>query len=225
MCYYGAMFNPLGYKAAVLDFDGTIADSMPSWGRADRSILNAFGIEPDQAFMISLIPLSETECSRLFQEKGVKLSLEEIIDEKHAFMKKAYTDVVALKPGIVQVLDALKAAGQDLIVFSSTPSALIRISLRRNGIEDYFKEVISAGEWGLSKARPESFITFADAIGHRPSDIAFYDDNVRSLYNAKKAGIATIGVYDEYSAQTADEIRSFVDCFVTDWPSFLKGLK
>ena len=218
--YHAAMFNPLSYKVSVLDFDGTVADSMPTWGMADKSILNRFGVVPDQAFMISLIPLSERECSRLFQEKGVKLGIEEIIQEKHAYMQRAYGTVVELKPGVVRVLDYLKGGGQKLIIFSSTPSELIRISLRKNGIEGYFDDVISASERGLSKANVESFRVFARAIGYEPEEIAFYDDNVRALRNAKAAGLAAIGVYDEYSAQTQEEIKSIVDCYVTDWASF-----
>ena len=225
LCYHAGMFNPLDYKAAVLDFDGTIADSMPSWGRADRSILRQFGIEADQAFMVSLIPLSETECSRLFQEKGVKLGIEEIILEKHAFMRKAYSTEVSLKPGIVEVLDYLQEGGVRLMIFSSTPSELVRISLRKNGIERYFSDVISAGEWGLSKANAESFRVFAKAIGYEPGEFSFYDDNVRALRNAKKAGIASVGVYDEYSEAAQEEIKAICDEYVTDWFSFLGRAK
>ena len=216
-------FDPLAFSVSVFDFDGTIVDSMPSWGMADYSILRDAGIPYDEAFMHEIIPYSERECAIAFQKKGVSLTIDEIIGRKHSFMERAYAEEIGLKEGVLTYLESLHRR-MPLVICSNTPSALIRKSLDRFGMQSLFSDVISMGEHGLSKSDPASFLSLSSKLGAEPDMIAFYDDNLPALRNARTAGLCTIGVYDAYSGEYQEEIRKTAAWYVQDWPSFMKNI-
>ena len=47
------------------------------------------------------------------------------------------------------------------------------------------------------------------------------DDNLNVLKTAKKAGMATIGVYDDSSKDVIEEMRTIADKYVVDFKDLL----
>ena len=61
---------------------------------------------------------------------------------------------------------------------------------------------------GHLKAEEKFYTSIAEELGERPEDIFLVDDSYLALRTAKRAGLKTIGIYDENSKDTWPTIVS-----------------
>jgi HAD superfamily hydrolase (TIGR01509 family) len=143
-----------------------------------------------------------------------------------AFQQKtlqAYGEIIPLKKGAKETLEALKTKGDRLFVLTASPNALIELSLKRLGVFDLFEETWSVEQFSWTKANKELFYEIAKRLGVSTSDCIMVDDNYNVLKVAKSAGMQTVGVYDEYSKAAQAELRAAADVYVTELSQLVKN--
>ena len=72
----------------------------------------------------------------------------------------------------------------------------------------------SSEDFGFMKSDVRIYSAVADRLGMNIGDCTMVDDSFRVLTTAKKAGMQTIGVFDESSADMEKEIRDLADKYV-----------
>ena len=68
--------------------------------------------------------------------------------------------------------------------------------------------------FATTKADPQIYVSAAEKIGQPVDAVIFVDDNVNAVKTAKTAGMISVGIFDESSAEYADEFRGFADGYV-----------
>lgn len=199
-------------KAALFDFDGTLVDSMPTWGKKVLRILEISGITPPKDILRTLTPLGDIGSMRYFRENmGVTLSEEEMLREMDAYAIPKYENEIPLKEGVKEYLTMLKEEGVRLFLLTASPRRCFAPCLKRVGVLDLFDETWSCEDFGTTKSNPEIYLAAAKRMGVLPEEIAFFDDNVIALQTAKKAGLHIVGVFDESSREDEETIRAIAD--------------
>ena len=82
----------------------------------------------------------------------------------------------------------------------------------------------SCDDFGTTKADTEIYKMAADKIGKPIDKIIFVDDNYNADKTAKMAGMKVCGIYDESSAEYADEIKSVSNHYVNKFCELLELL-
>lgn len=205
-------------KAAIFDLDGTLLDSMGFWDNLGEDFLMSQGREPREDFREKYYVLSPRETAQmLIDEYDVSGTPDEIIEKMDGAAEVFYTERVKAKPHAIELLERLKAAGIKIALATATDRHLVEIAVNRLDIKKYFEGIVTCGEVGQSKTRPDVYLKALSYTGCEISETALFEDAVVAAHTAKDAGFYTVGVYDDTCAENEEEMRSFCDEYVTDF--------
>ena len=207
----------------IFDLDGTLIDSMPVGVGISLDFLDEQGISYPPDIVKTLTPLGMKGVARYYVENlGAKFTAEEVCSIFRSKQRSAYAESIPLKSKVEETLKILKSQGHSLNILTACPREFIKLSLHRLGVYDLFNNIWTIDDFGMSKAEEAIYIATATRLGVRVSDCIMVDDNVNVLKTAKRVGMATIGVYDEASANTESEMREIADSYVFCLSEILK---
>ncbi len=201
-------------KGAIFDLDGTLIDSMGSWGHLWEVILAEHHIPQPEDFIRTITPLGLLGVAKYMQEMGVKMPTEEMLEMYETRISPAYAHHIPAKAGVAAYLHKLKAEGVRLCVLTASSHPLLDPCLKRLGLWELFDFVWSCDDFGMKKSDPAIYPHTAAALGVPLSDVVFFDDNVVALTAAREAGVYTVGVYDDTSATDRPQIERIVDRYI-----------
>lgn len=208
-------------RAYLFDFDGTLVDSMPTYGALMLRILDEHHIAYGDDIVKIITPLGFQGTAEYFIGMGLNKPKEEIVKLMHQYAIDAYTYSVPAKAHVVEVIKALRERGDSLHVLTASPHATLDPCLKRLGIYDLFTNVWSCEDFGTTKADPAIYHQAAARIGLPVGDILFLDDNYNADKTAKEAGMQVCGVYDKSSEEYTDEIKGVTDFYISDFSELM----
>ncbi len=210
------------FRAVLFDFDGTLVDSMPYWSQKMYNILDVCGIAVPDDLLTVITALGDAGTARYFREKlGVPLTESEMIKMMDDFALDKYKTVVEEKPYVRELLEWLKKEGIDSYVLTASPRRMFEPCLERLGLLGYFKGTWSCEDFGTTKSDPDIYIAAVERMGVGVDEYAFVDDNCAALETARRAGVCTVGVFDDFSAAWEDKTIAASDIYVKDFSELL----
>ena len=206
----------------LFDFDGTLVDSMPTFGSMMLGALEKYGVTPDPAVLKIITPLGYALTAKYFvEELGVAATPEELMQYFYETATEAYANSIEAKQNVPEVLRALLARGDSLHVLTASPHPMLDPCLKRLGIFDLFENVWSCEDFGTGKSDPEIYRMAAARIGVRVEEVTFLDDNYNADKTAAEAGMHVIGVFDESSAEYEREMRTVCEKYIYNFEELL----
>lgn len=209
-------------KDLVFDFDGTLVDSMPTWGGKMLRILKEEGVSYPENIIEIITPLGDAGTARYFREAfGLKASFEELIGRMDAYALPKYRDEIPEKEGVGDTLRALKARGHRLFVLTASPHHMLDPCLARLGLTPLFDGVFSCDDFSTTKADPTIYDRLCARTGCKKENLVFFDDNLGACETAKAAGVFTVGVYDDSGKASFERLKTATDKSVLTLPEIL----
>ena len=199
----------------LFDMDGTLIDSMPTFGGAILNFLDDVGANyPDDVIKI-VTPLGFAGTVKYFKEE-LKLTFtdEYILSALGNNMLDGYLNSIPAKPGVEDKLTELKNAGHVLAVLTASPHLTLDPCLKRLGLDKLFAKIWSSDDFGKTKADPSIYLDALNELGARPEECIFLDDNVGAVKAAKAAGLHAYGIYDESSSEFIEEMKSVAEKYI-----------
>lgn len=213
---------PADVCGAVFDFDGTIMDSMPDWAGKMLNLLDSHGVAYPADIIRTITPLGDGGSARYFiEELGLNMTPQAIQAELDAYALPKYRDSILPKPGVEAVLQALCAAGVPVCILTASPQHMMRPCLERNGLAPYFAFTWCCDDLGMKKNQPEIYARTCAELGTKPENTLFFDDNLLALTTATRAGMLSVGVFDESSAADEAAIRAATVRYLRRWEELL----
>ena len=200
----------------LFDFDGTLVDSMPTFGAFMKRILDENGIAYGDDIVKIITPLGYRGTAEYFKSLGINATVDEIMATMNRYAVEEYTYNVPAKSGVEQTLRALHARGDRLSVLTASPHAMLDPCLKRLGLFELFDNVWSCDDFGTTKADPEIYRAAAARLGVDVGEVIFLDDNCNADRTAREAGAVVYGVFDESSAEYEDEMRSVCHRYIRE---------
>jgi beta-phosphoglucomutase len=102
-------------------------------------------------------------------------------------------------PGAVEVVTALRAAGQKLAVASSSIRPWVEACLAKIGLRDAFDELVTGSDIKEGKPDPEIYLLAASKLGVDPAHCLAVEDAPAGIESAKRAGMKVWAVRTEYT--------------------------
>lgn len=201
-------------KGIIFDMDGTMVDNMMVHHRAWQRQLRELGLEMSLDEVKEKIHgVNEEILWRLFGERLSANERREIAAAKEAAYRSIFADELALLPGLLSLLEELKAAGIPMAIGTAAPPENVDFVLDGLGLRPYFVAVYHAHSVQKGKPDPEIFALGADAMGVSLADCIVFEDSVTGAEAARRAGSKAIIVtttHAEAEFAAFDHILAFI---------------
>ncbi|MBR5712501.1 MAG: HAD family phosphatase [Lachnospiraceae bacterium] len=203
------------FTAAIFDLDGTLVDSMWMWRDIDIAYLGAHGIPFEEDLQERIEGMSFAETAVYFKENyGIKDSVEDIMSTWNDMAMEYYRTKVFPKPGVIEYLQKLRAAGIKTGIATSNSWELLDAVLNATGLSQYMDSIHSACEIKRGKPAPDIYLLVAEDLGVDPSECIVFEDILPGIESGHRAGMYVCSVYDPYSEERMDEIIARSDAHI-----------
>ena len=198
------------YAAVLWDMDGTLVDTEPYWMQVEWQLAEKYGGTWSDEHSLNLVGNDLLESGRYIREHmGIDREPAEIVEELLDGVIELVHEAVPWRPGAVQLLADLKAAG--------VPCALVTMSYLRSvqpvldGLPvDTFDAVVTGDSVERGKPYPDPYLKAAWLLGVDPADCLAIEDSNIGARSAEAAGCTVLCVPNHVPILEADG-RLFAD--------------
>ena len=184
------------FQAVVFDNDGLLLDTEAAWTRAEEDLFarrgRAFTTEHKRALIGSSPTTSAVMLEAMLDSPGEG---EALMDELHALVMAEVLAGVPPRPGALELIDALRAAGVRLAVASNSRREFVEHALQTAGLADgRFDAVVTADDVAAPKPAPDLYLSACSALGAAPEQCAALEDSAVGVASAVAAGLYVVAV-------------------------------
>ncbi|MBQ6525573.1 MAG: HAD family phosphatase [Clostridia bacterium] len=205
----------MAIRGAIFDMDGTLTESMHLWIEIGRRYLESLGytVGPEQNREMTKM-LLEPMALYMQDEFGLAKSQEQIIAEINRIVEPGYFEEVAVKPTVVESLEAMQERGIRMCVATATDRHLTEACLKRNGIDRFFSAIFTCGEEHCNKRTSQIYDKARAHLGTSPEETYIFEDTYVSILGAKQSGCRIVALEDRWSEKKRDLIKETADVYV-----------
>jgi len=194
--------TPTRFEAAIVDLDGTMVDTVGDFEVALRLALADFG-QPavSRAFIARTVGKgSEHLLVQSLAEIGAPARLYEEVWARYQHHYIAINGQhSAVYPGVVEGLQALRAAGCKLACLTNKPNAFARPLLAQKGLSGYFDHAFGGDAFARKKPDPLPLLETCKALGTAPARTLMVGDSSNDAAAARAAGCRVVLVSYGYN--------------------------
>lgn len=219
------------YRAALLDLDGTLLDSIPDLAMA----ANAMRVE------LEMPPLRD-DVLATFVGKGVdnlvrrtlaaSLDGGEVDDDLFARGRSSFHrhyhlingDRSTVYDGVIDGLKRMREMGLKMAVVTNKPTEFTLPLLQRTGLSGFFDLVVCGDTCARRKPDPDQVLHACEVLGVTPAEAVTIGDSVNDAQAGRSAGTRVLAVpygYNEGMDVRSLDVDGIVDSLVdaADWIS------
>ena len=191
-------------RAAIVDLDGTMVDTLGDFDVVLNSVLRDLGLpRVERAFLGRTIGKGSEHLIRsTLAEVG---SGEAMYERTWALYQQRYLEVngdhSAVFPGVVEGLTKLKARGWQLACLTNKPTAFALPLLRKKGLDGFFSAVFGGDAFERKKPDPLPLMRTCEALGTPPARTLMVGDSSNDARAARGARRRLPGGADELRLQ------------------------
>jgi HAD superfamily hydrolase (TIGR01509 family) len=195
-------------QGLLLDMDGTLCDTEPSWMASERAMAARYQAEWTAADGLSLVGRSLLDSGAYIKQRmGLAATPAEIVEELVDLVTaEVRSSAVAWCPGAVELVEACNQAG--------VPVALVTMSYRRFaesvvGVmpRGSFDAIVTGDEVTRGKPDPEPYLAAARLLGVEATGCVAIEDSPTGAASAQAAGCRVIVVPNHVPVPISGDLR------------------
>ncbi|WP_308923753.1 phosphoglycolate phosphatase [Janthinobacterium sp. J1-1] len=189
-----------GVRAAIIDLDGTMLDTVPDFHVAINGMRGEFELPPISAEAISLMigkgseNLIRTVLALDFDPAGVEQRFEQAMDGYQRHYLAINGQYSTLYPDVEKGLAAMKAAGLRLACVTNKPIAFALPLLKLKNLDQYFEIVYGGDSLAKKKPDPLPLLQVCADFDLAPSTVVAIGDSSNDAQAARAAGCPVLTV-------------------------------
>ncbi len=188
-------------KAVIFDKDGVLVLTEEIYFRAWRDAMKKFGANKEftweHHYQYIGVPNSETFFA-IREEYGMRVSYDEFVnDYRNRYREIFEIEGLEAVKGVRELLDALKKENIPFAISTAGSLKSSEMILRKVGIFDYFKIIVTSDDYSRGKPDPEPFLLAAKKLGVNPHECVVIGDAINDVLAAKSAGMKVIAITDK----------------------------
>lgn len=217
-----------GLRAALIDLDGTLVDTIGDFEVALGRTLAALGLPAvGREFIARTVGQgSEHLIRHTLAEAGGDAAVQ--YEAAWALYQRHYHDIngrhADVFPGVAEGLAGLRAAGWPLVCLTNKPTAFARDLLAAKGLADAFAHCFGGDAFERRKPDPLPLLRACEALGTAPAETLMVGDSRNDVQAARGAGCPVVLVRHGYNhgepaeAAGADWVIDRLDDLLAELP-------
>lgn len=204
------------FKALLFDLDGTLVDSEHFHFKVWNEILAESGVELDYIDFLrnfAGVPLPGN-AKRLKEHYEIGSPLDVLISKKEQLTnERLKTSTIELMPYVEETMEYFLEKGIAMALVTASKRADVDELFRKNGLNKYFKTLVTRSDVTRSKPDPESYNLAVERIGYQKEDCLVFEDTVNGLRAAKNADLTCFVIQGDHDSheKLAESDRIFTD--------------
>ncbi len=192
----------LDFDAAIIDLDGTMIDTVADFDVALTRMLADLGYAPvSRDFILRTVGKGSEHLIR--STLAAAGAPDWLFDQAWARYQHHYLAIngqfAAVYPGVVEGLQALRAAGLRLACLTNKPTAFARPLLACKGLDGFFAHSFGGDAFARKKPDPLPLLKTCQALGTAPARTLMVGDSSNDAAAARAAGCPVVLVSYGYN--------------------------
>ena len=224
-------------KAAIIDLDGTMVDTMGDFVVAINLMLHDLGFPPVDRGVVALRVgkgsenlVSSVLNHALDQSIQAQAAPEKIANFDHALnlYQQHYLAIngqhAQVYPGVVAGLQALQHAGLKLACLTNKPVGFARELLKLKGLDRFFSQLFGGDSFATKKPDALPVLKTCEALGTLPGQTLMVGDSSNDALAARAAGCPVLLVtygYNHGQPVRGVDADGYIDAFPDIFRSYL----
>jgi len=190
-------------KAVIFDFDGVIYNSPNYIYLARKNLFRKYNINfPKKDFKKYLAMVTSDFVKKINKDNGTNISIKELKDFTRREMLKLMINNYIPNLGVRKLLDTLKKNKVKIAIASSNERERIKTDLKKLGLLEYFKVIISKENVTKHKPDPETFSLACKKLNVNPSFCIGIEDSPLGVVSINKSGLKSIALISEFTKKS-----------------------
>jgi len=189
-----------GVRAAIIDLDGTMLDTVPDFHVAISGMRAEFNLAPiSEETIKNMVGKGSENLIRSvlaldFDAAGVEQRFEQAMDAYQRHYLAINGDFSTLYPDVVLGLEAMKAAGLRLACVTNKPIAFARPLLQQKNLAAYFDIIYGGDSLAKKKPDPLPLLQVCADFDLAPARVVAIGDSSNDAQAARAAGCPVLTV-------------------------------
>jgi phosphoglycolate phosphatase len=189
-----------GVRAAIIDLDGTMLDTVPDFHVAINGMRSEFDLAPiSEATIKNMVGKGSENLIRSvlaldFDADGVEQRFEQAMDAYQRHYLAINGDFSTLYPDVVAGLEAMKAAGLRLACVTNKPIAFALPLLKQTKLDGYFDIIYGGDSLPKKKPDPMPLLQVCADFDLAPAKVVAIGDSSNDAQAARAAGCPVLTV-------------------------------
>ncbi|MGI4733864.1 MAG: HAD family hydrolase [Janthinobacterium lividum] len=213
-------------QALIFDLDGVIVDNTPIQARAFQLLFRDLDLKADATDLLRRfngMPATDI-LEQVFDEPKPKEDLKKYADQREFLYRTLYWDERRAAPGLVEFLEAARAAGLKVGLGSGSASDTLSYILDHLDLRRFFDVVVGADDVDAGKPHPETYATVAEKLGVAAGNCLVFEDAILGEHAAYKAGMHCVAVLTTLAAADFQAPLLAIKDFTEITPEHLREL-
>ena len=211
-------------KGVILDIDLTMLETEELWDRVLDKIMGKYEFSCNEEDINFIWNNSFEVVSKYLSDKfNLNITEDNLLQDIHNFSIEEYASSnIKLKKGLDKFLKSMRDENIKLAVCTSLSEKQYTAVLKNTGLIDKIGFVFSATDEGFDKGDYRVYEIVSSKLGIHPRYIIAFDDELRAIRAAKRAGMRTSLMKNSKNNTKDSYILSMIDYCVDDFDEFMK---
>jgi HAD superfamily hydrolase (TIGR01509 family) len=185
------------FHAAIFDLDGLLIDTERLAIAAGHEIIALLGLPAAPGLFESLVGKDDATGARhVAAHFGPSFPLADFGQRWNRRFAEKLDDGIPLRPGAIDLLDAIEALGLPRAVATSSRRASAHRKLALTGLAPRFATVVTFDCIANPKPAPDPYLEAAARLGFDPARCIAFEDSDTGVAAARAAGMTVVQVPD-----------------------------
>ena len=197
------------YDLFIVDFDGTIADTMKMWKTICLDFVRSININPKEDLYMKISSKTNIEIAKIIRDEYlIDYTHEEVINMLFEFIRLEYVKQ-DLKPNAVNLLKDLNKFGK-VVLYSATANSVLDVLLNKFDLKKYYTNIYSGSDLGFSKADGSGYLEVIKLEGGCKKALIL-EDALHAIEGAKKQNLDVLAIIDYSNINCLDQVKEYAD--------------
>ena len=197
------------YDLFIVDFDGTIADTMKMWKTICLDFVRSININPKEDLYMKISSKTNIEIAKIIRDEYlIDYTHEEVINMLFEFIRLEYVKQ-DLKPNAVNLLKDLNKFGK-VVLYSATANSVLDVLLDKFDLKKYYTNIYSGSDLGFSKADGSGYLEVIKLEGGCKKALIL-EDALHAIEGAKKQNLDVLAIIDYSNINCLDQVKEYAD--------------
>ena len=195
------------YDLFVVDFDGTIVDTMEMWVHICPNFIKSLNKQPEADIYKKITSKTNVEIAKFVRDEYFpEYSYEEIVVKFFEFIKSEYIKQ-DIKPNAIKLLKDLNTQGK-VVLYSATASNVLDVLLDKFDLKQYFQGIYSGSDLGLTKRDGSGYLEVIKMCGGCDKALIL-EDAPHAIIGARSQGLDVLEILDFSNRYKIDELEEY----------------